>query len=247
MPSYNITPIPKNVAKDRSLSQKVKSIQVESEIPDFTEGTMPDSIHQVEGGIVFELGFAYPHEYETIEKGSVAKKSIVELKRVPVVILDSGFLFVGVCPSTIADRLQSVMEHNLLPGLATSILKFNQSTLKAVIDSVPEVIKVDVKPSKKQEPDLISATSRASVTETEFWAAYGGEPLAFVKVPLTQLDSEPRVGFRETGVVTIHAAADTFTLSEQAAILRYVADRILGPYLTRTQASTFQTKLEGRK
>jgi hypothetical protein len=232
------------VARDPSLVQKVKSISIESADLEFKEGTMPDTVQLVEGGIVFELGFAHHHEYETMEKGRIARKAIVELKRVPIIILDSGFLFVGLCLAEIGERLQSVVECNLIPGLVVSVLKFNQSVLRAVIDSVPDVIKVDVKPSKRQEPDLISATSRASVTETQFWAGYGGEPLAFVKVPLARLESEPRVGFRETGVVTIHAAADTFTLSQQATILRHVADKILGPYLARTQPSMFQSKLE---
>jgi hypothetical protein len=247
LPSYTITPIPKNMARDPSLVQKVKSISIETADLEFKEGTMPDSVRPVEGGIVFELGFAHHHEYETMEKGRITRKSIVELKRVPIVVLDSGFLFVGPYPSDIGDRLQSVVECNLTPGLTVSGLKFNEDILRTVIDSVPNVIKVDVKPSKRQEPDIISATRRTSVTETEFWAGYGSEPLDFVKVILAQIESEPRVGFRKTGVLTIHASADTFDLVQQAGILRHVADKILGPYLARTQASTFQTKLEGRQ
>jgi hypothetical protein len=247
LPSYTITPIPKNVARDASLVQKVNSIRIETDDPDFKEGTIPNSVHEVEKGIVFELGFSHTHEYETIEKGALTKKSVVELKRVPVIILDSGFLFIGLCPSEIGDRLQSIVESSFLPGMTASGLKFNESILRAVIESVPDVIKVDVKPSKGREPDIISATSRLPVTETQFWDGYGSEPLDFVKVILTQIESEPRVGFRKNGVVTIHAAAETFTLSQQAAILRHVADTILGPYLSRTQSSTFQTKLEGRQ
>jgi hypothetical protein len=214
---------------------------------DFREGTMPNSIQQVEGGIVYELGFVHSHEYEIIEQGRILKKSVDELRRVPIVILDSGFLFIGLCPAEIGDRLQSLVESNFLPGLIVSGLRFNESVLRAIIESVPDVIKADVKPSKKQEPDLISATSRGTVTETRFWDGYGGEPLEFVKVILGQVESQPRVGFRKNGVVTIHAAVDTFTLCEQAGILRHVADRILGPYLARTQSPTFQTKLEMRQ
>lgn len=247
MPSYTIMFIPKNVARDPSLLETVKSLSIETDKLEFKEGTMPDSIEQVEGGIVFELGFWDLHEYETIERGKTVKKSIKELKRVAVIILDSGFLFVGYCPAEIADRLQSLIESNFLPGLMAPRVKFNESVLRAVIESVPDVIKADLRPSKMQEPDLISATRRVSVTETPFWADYGGEPLDFVKVILTRLESQPRVGFRKNGVVTIHAATETFTLAQHAAILRYVAERILGPYLAQMQGPSFQTKLKMRQ
>lgn len=248
MPSYTIALIPRNVAKDPSLLKKAKSLDIEMSTLEFKEGTMPDTAQQVEGGVVFELGFVYSREYEDIEEGKLVKKSQTELKRVPVIILDSGFLFVGQTGlAEIAQRLQLLIESNFLPGLIASRIRFNESVLQAVIESAPDVIKVDVKPSKREEADLISATRRASVTETPFWSHYGREPLDFVKVILTQLESEPRVGFRKNGVVTIHAATETFALVHQAGILRYVAERILGPYLVRTLGPTFQTKLEMRQ
>lgn len=240
MPSYQLVQFPRDAVSNEEIAKRAARLDVKGSKAPLKEGVIPSSIHKLEDSLVMELGFEYMDEIETIDGMTQVKR----IERVPAVILSSGFLFMGSCIADIRDRLQSFFETNFVQGVVLGRIKFDETTLRTVIDScAPDIVKLDVKPSRQEEPDQISATGRR-VYGSPFYETYGEEPLEFVKVRLVNLNDQPIVGFRRYGTITI--SSTSFTLAEQASILRYIVDRVIGPYLARTHGSTFQTKLEGR-
>lgn len=202
------------------------------------EGTLPESMQIFDSVLYFNYAFEYELEYPTLD----GLKKTITSQEIPVIFFEKiNFLTIGYCTRDIEKCVLSFMEDNFLSGYVLQSMRFEEAILRSAIERCPDVSQADVEPKGRSKGieriDRISCMGRG-VTDSEFWEDYGGEPLAKVKVRITEIPEEARVGFNRKGVVTIYNR--NFTMEQQALALKHVLGEIVSPLVTRVD---FQKKL----
>jgi len=235
MSSYIVIRIPEPISvKDVEKVVNEKSI-FESD-KGFKEGVYPSSYFVHNNAVCFEYGFEFEAKRPTLD-GDIPDKWVQK----SIIVFVDRVLFVGYRTKYSKDtesKALGFIESNLIKGYILEPIHFESATLSSVIEKCPDVAHVGMTPKGEKKPDRLTASAR-KVTETQFWEEYGSEPLDTVKVNISGVTEEARVGFNKKGVITIYNKS--FSLQEQLLVLKYIAEKIIGPYL-RTKGG-FQKKL----
>ncbi len=234
MPSFAIFGLPKlSLTPQQILDGSQKSSIQKSKLP-MKEGAIPDKSELVDNCVYISFGFEYPLEWETLE----GKKQDKALGEVPIMFLSQKFLAIGAVPDDIESKVREFLENNFIQGYKLEQIGFNESTLRKILETSPDVFQIDHNPTRSglETVDRITYIGRG-VTDSQIHEDYGSEPLAKIKVKLGEIE-EARVGFDKRGIVTIYQRS--FAHAIQALILCHITEHIIAPYL---QQASFQKKL----
>ena len=232
MPSYVIVPLPKLATDKERVKEAVQKFPARECRAQFKYGTIPESLMEIEGALIFYYVIEYEAEYETIE--GVKKVEPPPVEKIPVAILDNNVLIMGHSKKEWEDKVLSFISEHIAPDYVLEYIEFEEEVLRAVVEMYPEVLQLDLTPMDGRI-DKISCIGRG-LTESDFWRDYGDQPLIHVKVRLVDLPEEANVGFRRKGVVTIYNR--NFSVQQQIRVLKEVI-RIILPHMK----ATFQTRL----
>jgi hypothetical protein len=235
--------VPKQTVAIERIAERARKLDIMSSPSEPKEGVISESFNLTNDALTMRLGFMFPRTFKTIQNNQIVEKTHTELEEIPVIFLSADFVYVGSARlKELWDKVRTFFERHFIEGFVFDRIRFDEAALTRVIEECPDVVKVDVKSTRDRELDLISATGRGRVLDSQLWEIIGDEPKEFVKVILKRLDQQPIVSFRKNGTITIPSTS--FSLPEQAIILKHVIERIVGPYL-RSRSVGFQSKLYG--
>jgi len=238
LPSFRIIPVPKGACELKTMKGRISELSARNSKKQLREGTLPESMRIFDDVLFFNYVFEYELEYPTLD----GLEKTVASQEIPVVFFEkSSILAIGYCTRDIERQVLDFIEANFVHGYVLRSIGFEETVLRSVIDRCPDVSQADVEPKGRRRGieriDRISCMGRG-ITDSEFWEDYGGEPLAKVKVRVTEIPEEARVGFTKRGVITIYNR--NFTIEQQALVLRHILEEIVSPLATST---AFQRKL----
>ena len=232
MPSYLIVPLPKSAMDKEKVKEVVCKFSARECRAQLKFGTVPESLAEIEGALLFYYVIEYEAEYETIE--GMKKIEPPPVERIPVAILDNNVLIIGHSKKEFEDKVLSFVSEHIAPGYVLQNVEFEEEVLRAVVEKYPDVLQLDLTPMDGRI-DKISCIGRG-LTDSDFWRDYGDQPLIYVKARLVDLPEEANVGFRKKGIITIYNR--NFSIQQQIRVLKEVVRMIL-PYMR----TTFQTRL----
>jgi hypothetical protein len=232
LPSYLIVPLPKSATDKERIKEvvcKFSAIECQAQLK---FGTIPESLTEIEGVLLFYYVIEYEEEYETIE--GMKKIEPPPVEKIPVAILHNNVLIIGHSKKEFEDKVLSFVSEHIAPGYVLQNVEFEEEVLRSVVERYPDVLQLDLTPMDGRI-DKISCIGRG-LTYSDFWRDYGDQPLIYVKARLVDLPEEANVGFRKKGIITIYNR--NFSIQQQIRVLKEVVRMIL-PYMK----TTFQTRL----
>lgn len=233
MPSYKLIPTPQDDLDTDNVQERVDSLSARESTKEFRRGTMPETLAGLADDVFwFQYAIEREFEYETLDGEHTTKI----LEKHPVVFLGGDFVAIGNCTKDVESELVAFIESHFVPGYALEVLDFQESTLRQIIDQAPDIIKADLNPTDRSEPERISGRDRRSLKATDFWDRYEGEPVSKIKVKLPNEGTEITVGFDTRGIVVLYE--QSLTMQEQVEALHYVADNIVAQFTTPQYQST---------
>lgn len=233
MPSYKLIPTPDDDLDTDNVEERVESLSARESDEEFRRGTLPETFDRLAVDVFwFEYAIEREFEYETLSGEHTTKI----LEKHPIVFLGGDFVAIGNCNKEVENELLSFLESHFVPGYALDVLEFEEATLRKIIEQAPDIVKADLNPTKRSEPERISGRDRRSLQATDFWDRYEGEPVSKVKVKLPNEGTEITVGFDKRGIIVLYERK--LTMQEQVSALTYVADNVVSRFITPQYQST---------
>lgn len=236
MPSYKLVPTPHDDLDTDNTRHCVETLSARESDDEFRRGTLPETMNRLADDLIwFEYAIERELEYETLAGKDTMK--IVETH--PLVFLGGDFVAIGSCNKDIEEELLAFLETHFVPGYALETLDFEETVLQKIINQAPDIVKADVKPTRRSEPERISGRDRRSLKTTDFWDRYEGEPVSKVKVRLPNDGTEITVGFDKDGIVVLYE--QSLAMREQVKALDYVVDNLVSRFVTPQYQSTLHS------
>lgn len=233
MPSYKLIPTPHDDFDTDNVTDRVETLDARESDQEFQRGTMPETLASIADDVFwFDYAIEREFEYETLSGEHTTKI----LEKHPVVFLGGDFVAIGNCTKDVETELLEFLETHFVPGYALETLTFQEATLQKIIDEAPDIVKADLNPTRRSEPEQISGRDRRSLRATDFWDRYEGEPVSKVKVKLPNEGTEITVGFDKRGIVILYE--QSLQMKEQVEALHYVADTVVDEFITPNYQKT---------
>lgn len=233
MPSYKLIPIPNKEVNTQNLEEEVEQLSARESNQEFRRGTIPETLDgATEGSFWFQYTIEHDFEYETLDGEHTTKI----LEKHPVVFLNDGFAAIGNCNKEVETELLTFLENHFVDGFSLETLEFEEDTLRKIIDQAPDIVKADLNPTKRSEPEQITGRDRRSLKATDFWDRYEGEPVSKIKVKLPNGGTEITVGFDKHGIIVLYERS--LEMHEQVEAMNYITSNILSRFVSLGFQST---------
>lgn len=233
MASYRITALPAATPAISELRGIVQARSAFEQEEHLRHGTLPDTFASTEDDLCwFKYGVERESEKDTLE----GKETTIIANKYTIIFLGNGYAAYEYCTQEVEEELLSIIGSSFEKDIRVEYIDFDEKMLRKVINQSETVSKVDVAPSQREEPDLVSGRDRKDLQQTKWWDQNTSEPFEKIKVDLPTEDVDFDVGFDDHGKVILYGRDIGPKL--EAEILQYVTSEVINKIV---DLDTFQS------
>lgn len=194
------------------------------------EGIIPEKYGKTRHSLYFQYGFECEYVYPTLS----TDKKVKILQKVNVLLIINKFIAIGYGTKYSKETESKTLEfiqRNILNNILLEPLVLEEEGLRHIINRINKISGIDLTPKGRKTPHNIRADA-GNILDTNFWEAYGDQPLKRVRLVLSEIPEDARIGFGKNGIITLYNRS--FTIKEDTTVLEYIIGKVIAPYVKKT-------------